>query len=535
MPSQEARRHHQHHQPNSARHCLQRKESRNQSIKQLKHIMDFCLSSHRRQLDNARPDSRGFHHKLCTPGSRRVHCRESSLLEATRRLLCRCASGRGADSESWQSRRLQKLRQKQGGASRRAPPAPSSAGTSRRGSSRVVKEHNQQADWQQELLQRQGGAADAHEDAASGGMSASSRAVNSGARLRDSPPLTSSKNTPPPASTAAAAPPHESTEQPEEDDDDNVPARLKRSAVPKPFRLPPSGVRLTSRSSGPVLRSSKRRSSGPAAVMDVYEQARARHREGNKGPSGDADDEQSSAGLRSKGAVAAERKGGRAVKASTARRQTRRGKVEQQGEASEASTLFEASLMSSVNMDLEELLHVSGGGVNRACLGQGELHWYKLNCKEGRQNEAVRELQRTAGLRAVVVPLRKVKSVSDSGRATWRKVKYEHGSAILALGRLTMGDIKAVEAAKSLSHSPAPCWWHHVAYSSVRTQQQSPQGAIGGGAPEPLILPRPMTEEELREVAEFESSGPASRTEPTEFAALERDRLRVSGHYADPF
>ena len=209
-----------------------------------------------------------------------------------------------------------------------------------------------------------------------------------------------------------------------------------------------------------------------------------------------------------------------AADANAARRRARRGFEMSAGEMD--SSLFETSLLSSINMVLEDLLHLHGGGVNCACLGRGELHWYKLCCKEGRQNDAVRELIQTGGLSAVVVPQRKERSVSStSGRSTWRKVKYEHGSAVLVLARLTMGHINAVESMSSLSHTPAPCWWHHVAYSSIRTKQ-------------PLILPRPMTEEELREVTEFEASGPTSRTELTEFAALEKDRLKATGHYVHP-
>lgn len=182
-----------------------------------------------------------------------------------------------------------------------------------------------------------------------------------------------------------------------------------------------------------------------------------------------------------------------------------------------SSDIFLGSVMVSSNMALEELLYRDGSGANRACLGRGQLHWYKLCCKADKERQAVAELQ-AYGMTAVL-PQRRVKSVSPAGRDSWKKVKYEQGAAVLVLCRLEMHHVVAAEGMKYLSHEPS-CWFHSVGYTSLRTN-------------ETLILPRPMTAEELKEVADFESL-PGSNRKATDFEEREAVRLQASGHYVPP-
>jgi len=190
----------------------------------------------------------------------------------------------------------------------------------------------------------------------------------------------------------------------------------------------------------------------------------------------------------------------------------RRGLTDNGSNASES--LFVKSLRNATNLELEELLFSEDTSrPNRGCLGRGELHWYKLRCRTNKLRAAVDELV-ASGYR-VAVPRRKEPNLSSSGRRSWRSVKYEDGMALLVLCRLGAGEVEELESMEHLDEAP---WEHAMQYSSL-------------GAPSPMVLPRPMTCEEIDEVHRFESSGPPGATE---FARMEDLRLSENGHYSPP-
>lgn len=183
--------------------------------------------------------------------------------------------GSGVSGDSWQRRRLSQLRE--GQSAPRCRPTSSPAGrpqqpkpnrTNHRsppqpgGPSQTLDEEA----WQEELKKR----SQAQHGAASTSLPRKAVPNAAGQAAGSRSPVASSTG---------------QTEGKEEGEEkEKVPARLRRSAVPKPYRLPvlqpisgvgrssinaPGGVR--------VLRSTKKRRQGPSAVADVFEEARTQH------------------------------------------------------------------------------------------------------------------------------------------------------------------------------------------------------------------------------------------------------------------